>query len=89
MSSIFKDSLYTDNRVIDAYIVNNLSISYSVSGKLFKEIQFQFSINNLFNEKYETNAWVYSYIFNNKYSEMNGYFPQATRNFIGRLVFKF
>ncbi|MBI5540059.1 MAG: TonB-dependent receptor [Bacteroidia bacterium] len=89
MSTAFHDSIYTDNRVIDAYFVNNLSLSYSISGKLFKEIQFQFTINNLFNEKYETNAWVYSYISNNKYSDMNGYFPQATRNFMGRVVFKF
>ena len=89
MSSAFHDSSYSDSRFIDAYIVNNLSLSYSISSKLFKEIQFSFSINNLFNEKYESNAWVYSYISNNKYADINGYFPQATRNFMTRLVLKF
>lgn len=89
MSTTFHDSLYTDSRFLDAYIVNNLSLSYTISSKLFKEIQFSFAINNLFNEKYESNAWVYSYILNNKYADMNGYYPQATRNFMTRLVLKF
>ncbi len=89
MSAAFPDSLYSDNRILDAYMVHNLCFNYSFSGKLFKEIILHFSINNLFNEKYETNAWVYSYILNNKYTVMDGYFPQATRNITGGIVLKF
>jgi iron complex outermembrane recepter protein len=89
MSNTFPDSLYNDNRYINTYMTHNMSFNYSFSSKLFKECHIFFSINNLLNEKYETNAWVYSYILNNKYSSMDGYFPQATRNFMAGIVLKF
>jgi hypothetical protein len=34
------------------------------------------------NEEYETNAWVYSYIYEGKRYKMDGYFPQAGTNFL-------
>jgi len=46
-------------------------------------------VNNLFNEMYESNAWVYSYIFGGKRYEMDGYFPQAGRHFMVGVDFNF
>jgi iron complex outermembrane receptor protein len=40
------------------------------------------TLNNIFGEKYETNAWVYRYYYNDTEYEMNGYFPQAGFNFM-------
>jgi iron complex outermembrane receptor protein len=39
-------------------------------------------INNLFSEKYESNAWVYRYNISGQPYEANGYFPQALINFL-------
>ena len=47
------------------------------------------TINNLFNEKYETNAWVYSYIENGTRKKDDGYFTQAGTNAMARITFKF
>jgi len=47
------------------------------------------SLNNLFNEEYESNAWVYRYYYGNQEYEMNGYFPQAKFNVMGGVNLKF
>jgi iron complex outermembrane recepter protein len=46
-------------------------------------------VNNVLSEKYETNAWYYSYYYNGVRNEMNGYFTQAPVNFMGGLTLKF
>ena len=46
-------------------------------------------INNIFNQEYETNAWVYQYTFENEHRVMDGYFPQAGINFLAGLTLKF
>jgi iron complex outermembrane receptor protein len=46
-------------------------------------------VNNLFNEEYESNAWVYSYILGGERYKMDGYFPQAGRHFMVGVDLKF
>ena len=46
-------------------------------------------VNNIFNEQYESNAWVYRYMFDGKEYTMDGYFPQAGINFLGGIELKF
>jgi iron complex outermembrane recepter protein len=85
----FIDNTSSNARSLDAYLLHNLSISYSIPNRLFKEFLINFSCNNLLNEEYETNAWVYRYKYNNQYGVLDGYFPQATRNVVIGLVLKF
>ena len=85
---------YIDNtsnkyRSLDPYFVNNLIINYSFKTKFIKEIGFQLMINNIFNEEYETNAWVYRYYNEGKEYMMDGYFPQAGINFLAGINLKF
>ena len=54
-----------------------------------KEITLDVTINILFNEKYETNSWVYSYIENGTRKKDDGYFTQAGTNAMARITFKF
>lgn len=93
-NSKFVGKQYIDNtassgRQLNSYNVHNLSFLYTVDNKLFKELSLQFVINNIFNSLYETNAWVYKYYEGGKPGEMNGYFPQAGRNYMFRLGIKF
>ncbi len=85
---------YIDNtsnkyRSLDPYFVNNLIINYSIKTKFIKEIGFQLMINNIFNEEYETNAWVYRYYYEDKEYMMDGYFPQAGINFLAGVSLRF
>ena len=54
-----------------------------------KEIALDVTINNLFNEQYETNAWVYSAMVDGERYKEDGYFTQAGTNTMARVTFKF
>lgn len=76
------DNTSSNDRILKAYFVNNLRFDYLLKQRLFKEVKFHLLINNLLNEKYESNAWVYSYIYNSRRYKMDGYFPQAGTNLL-------
>lgn len=85
---------YIDNssnnlRSLDAYFVNNFKISYNLFPKFVDQIEFHLLVNNILNEEYETNAWVYSYILGGERYAMDGFFPQAGTNFLLGVNFKF
>jgi iron complex outermembrane receptor protein len=83
------DNTSNDDRILDAWFVNHLNAEYSFNTRLFDRITFRALVNNLFNEKYESNAWVYSYIYDGERYKMDGYFPQAGINFMFGIDFKF
>ncbi len=83
------DNTSSNDRKLDAYFVNNLKMDYSLQPGLFEEMVFHLQVNNLFNEKYESNAWVYSYILGGERYKMDGYFPQAGTHFMIGVDFKF
>lgn len=83
------DNSSSKDRSIDPYFINSLRIGYAFQPKFMKEITLDVTINNLFNEKYETNAWVYSYIENDTRKKDDGYFTQAGTNAMARITFKF
>ncbi|MBN1768071.1 MAG: TonB-dependent receptor [Prolixibacteraceae bacterium] len=76
------DNSANENRKLDAYFVNNLKAAYTIYPGFFDEVEFSLLVNNLLNEVYETNAWVYSYILGGERYKMDGYFPQAGTNFL-------
>lgn len=85
----FIDNTLDSDRALDAWFVNNLTAAWSFNTRLFEQITIRGMVNNLFNEKYESNAWVYSYIYEGSRYKMDGYFPQAGTNFIVGVDFKF
>lgn len=89
VSKQFIDNTSSNDRVLDAYFVNNLNVDYRFETGLFNEIVIHCMVNNLFNEMYESNAWVYSYILGGERFEMDGYFPQAGTHFMIGIDFKF
>ncbi|MDD3080095.1 MAG: TonB-dependent receptor [Paludibacter sp.] len=98
IQSIYVDKQYVDNtgsadRMLDAYFVNNLRMSYTIPVKGIQSISFNLLLNNLLNEMYESSAWVYSYYFQesaNKTIRCNdfGYSPQAGFNFLAGITIK-
>ncbi|MDR2809273.1 MAG: TonB-dependent receptor [Tannerellaceae bacterium] len=85
---------YIDNssdidRSIAPYHVHNLRIGYVFHPSFMQELGIDLTINNLFNESYSTNAWVYSYIENGKRKKDDGYFVQAGTHFMTRITMRF
>lgn len=88
VSRQYIDNTSSNDRSLDPYIVNNLKISYSVKPKFIKELVLNLALNNIFNQEYETNAWVYRYYYEDVYQKMDGYFPQAGINLMAGLSIK-
>jgi iron complex outermembrane receptor protein len=83
------DNTQSTERMLNAYLVQNVSFLYTIKNKIFKELSCQFAINNLFDQKYETNAWVYKYSEGGSLHVMDGYFPQAGINYMFKVGIKF
>jgi iron complex outermembrane receptor protein len=83
------DNSSNEDKKLDAYFVSCLKVSYSIHPVLFREICFNLLVSNLFNEEYESNAWIYSYIYEGTRYKMDGYFPQAGTNFMVGIDVKF
>lgn len=85
----YLDNTSTKDRSIDPYFVNSLRLGYAFKPKFMKEITLDVTINNLFNEQYETSGWVYSSISEGKRVKEDGYFTQAGTNAMARVTFRF
>jgi iron complex outermembrane recepter protein len=83
------DNTSNNDRSLDAWFVNNLKADYAFKTGLFSEVVLHFLINNIFNEEYESNAWVYSYFLDGERHKMDGYFPQAGRHYMVGVDLKF
>ena len=82
VGSQFMNNIESSVAKLDAYFVNDLNISYEINPKsIFKTIEFNALINNIFNQKYVSNGYmwdIYPY-----------YYPQAGTNFLAGVTFKF
>lgn len=85
----FIDNTSNDKRSIDPYFINNIRINYGIETNIIKRIDFLLTLNNVFNEKYSSNAWVYSYYSGDNEYDMFGYYPQAGFNFMFGINLKF
>ena len=81
---------------LDSYFINDFNISYTLKTKsIFESIIFTGLVNNIFNEKYISNGFYYTY--DDTWSDQNsvttiegaGFYPQATRNFLVGVTLKF
>ena len=86
----------SDFSKLDAYFVNDISVNYEIKTRsVFKSIIVTGLVNNIFNEKYISNGYYFTYDddFSNpgeiKTIEGAGYYPQATTNFLAGVTLKF
>ena len=89
VSKQYIDNTSSNDRKLNGYLLNNLKFTYHVQQKFAKELNLHLMVNNLFDTKYENNAWVYSYVYGGKQFAMDGYFPQAGINFLAGIDVKF
>lgn len=84
----YLDNTSNDSRKLDAYFTTNVSISYTLKAKLFKELTIGLLVNNVFDELYENNGYTWGYIYGGERTVENFYYPQAGRNLLARLTIK-
>lgn len=90
VSRQYLDNTETESRSIDPYFVNDLRLGYDFGGLgLAKNIKANLQINNIFNERYETNGYTFGYKIGGSLQHFNYYYPQAGRNFLARLSIEF
>jgi iron complex outermembrane receptor protein len=83
------DNTSSDERQLNPYFLNDIRVMYTLRTEFIKEISFHFQLNNIFSVKYETNAWVYRYVYGGQESVLDGYFPQAPVNYFIGVGLKF
>lgn len=83
------DNTSSEERRLDPYFLNDLNLSLHIRTGIFKKLEIRGTIQNLFNVKYETNAWVYQYYENDQHKVMDGYFPQAGIHFMAGINLEF
>jgi len=90
------ESYVSKNDVLKSYFVNDFNLTYSIPTKsVFKSITLSALVNNIFNVKYVSNGYYYTY--DDTWSvpgtattvDGAGYYPQATRNFLLGATLKF
>ena len=90
VGSQYLDNSASADRMLDAYVVNDLRANVSLfTLKGTKSIDFNLTVRNIFSELYESNGWVYSYISEDRRQEQVGLFPQAPINVLGGVSVRF
>jgi len=74
----------TEASKLEGYFVGDFNLNYELKlNKVFKSIVFSGMINNLFNAEYVDRGYTYLDTWSGPTaSEVQGYYPQATRNFL-------
>ncbi len=85
----FIDNTASRERMLDPYFFSDLRLSYSIETSRFGEFGINLMLGNIFNAKYETNAWIYRYMYQGEERYMDGFFPQAGRHFFSGVSIKF
>lgn len=92
----YMGNIDSDTSILDSYFVNDLNVSYEINNiPIFKSIVFNGLINNIFNQKYVSNGYFYTY--DDSWTspgetitiEGMGYYPQAEINFLLGLTLRF
>ena len=87
----YYDNTSSNERSIPAYFVSDLSLGYEIPLKDDSALSFSFHVNNLFNNIYYADAWLWRAYFQQEddyYSEI-GIYPQAPANLMFKVAYRF
>jgi len=93
----FIDNTSSLDSKMDDYLTNTCRVTYNIRNKWLRTARLTLQVNNILNNEYISNAWVYRFIsdswdprgsnpYVNKNNErgynMSGFFPEAKRNYL-------
>lgn len=85
----YLDNTSNSDRMLKAWCNSDLRFYYIIKKSVFREISLNVMFCNIFNKKYESNGWTYTYSAGNSYYTENSYYPQAGFNFMTGIGLKF
>lgn len=85
----YLDNTSNSARKLDAFLVNDIRLSYNTSFRGLKNIGMALLLNNVLSEKYESNGYTFSYLYGGSFTTENYYFTQTPGNFLLSLSLKF
>lgn len=85
----FLDNTSNRDRSIDAYVVNDLRLRYTLRPSFAREVTLSLLLNNFLDEAYESNGYTWGYAGGGALYRENYYFPQAGRNLMAMVALKF
>jgi iron complex outermembrane receptor protein len=80
----FLDNTSNDTRQLNAYFTNDIRLIYN-----YKKLTVSALVNNVLNQKYESNGYTFSYIYDKQTTTENFYYPQAGTNFLVSVGLRF
>lgn len=83
------DNTMNSERMIDPYFINNLRFDFEPRLNKLKGSEIQLFINNIFNNKYESNAYGGNWYEDGNEKTWAYYFPQAGINYMIRISLTF
>jgi len=86
------DNTSNKDRSLNPYFLNDIKLGYNFSLPFAKSIEISVLINNILDEEYISNGWIYKAKVENQSGFMvmdDGYFPQAGRHFLTGIRFRF
>jgi iron complex outermembrane receptor protein len=89
VSKQYIDNSQDNHHILKPYCVSNLNLNYEIPKLKKWHLSLFFSVNNIFNKKYESNAWIWRAIVDGEDYYEDGYFPQAGINFLGGVRVRF
>ena len=78
----YLDNTQTESLILEDYLINDLRLNYTFTPKAVKAIELSLLINNLLDVKYSSNGATYG-------DGVPYYYPQAGRNFLAMVAFRF
>jgi iron complex outermembrane receptor protein len=85
----YLDNTSNNKRSIDPYLTNDVRLKYFWTPTFIKEIGLSLLVNNILDEKFESNGYTWGYLGGGSEYRENYYYPQAGRNFMAMLSVKF
>ncbi len=85
----FMDNTSNSSRQLDAYLTNDVRLSYVFSPNFIKELRLNLLVNNVLEVEYESNGYSWGYLGGGEEFRENYYYPQAGRHFMVMLSARF
>ncbi|MFK7949300.1 MAG: TonB-dependent receptor [Saprospiraceae bacterium] len=85
----FIDNTSLETSSLDAFATTDIRLALGLKQDWAKNIRLTFLTRNVFNQLYESNAWIYRYNFGGNIDQFVGLYPQAGRHYFLGLDLKF
>nr|MBS0038491.1 TonB-dependent receptor [Saprospiraceae bacterium] len=89
VSRQYLDNTGNRDNSLDPFHYTDLNFSMFLDQEKWPGLALNFAVRNITDQKYETNGWSYSYVFDDTRVIDQGFYPQAGRNFLVGLSLSF